>query len=94
MLAGVVALLVLMIALPVGWLFVYAFTDKTGHPTLDNFVTLFTDPSFFDPLVTTLLLSVAVSVICCLAAAPLGWLAARTDMPLGRPLVCRFRVKW
>lgn len=85
-LIGVVILLAAMIALPVGWLFVYAFADKEGHPTLDNFVTLFTDPSFFDPLVTTLVISVSVSAICCLVAAPLGWLAARTDMPLARTL--------
>ena len=30
-LAGVVLLLVAMIALPVGWLVVYAFADKEGH---------------------------------------------------------------
>ncbi len=85
-LAGVVVLLAAMIVLPVGWLFVYAFSDKTGHPTLDNFVTLFTDSSFVEPLITTLTMSVSVSVICCLVAAPLGWLAARTDMPLSRTL--------
>ncbi|MFI5000008.1 MAG: ABC transporter permease [Reyranellales bacterium] len=84
--AGVVILLVAMIVLPVGWLFIYAFADKAGHPTLDNFVTLFTDPSFVDPLITTLIISVSVSAICCLVAAPLGWLAARTDMPLARTL--------
>ncbi len=85
-LIGVVILLAAMIALPVGWLFVYAFADKEGQPTLDNFVTLFTDPSFLDPLITTLVMSVSVSAICCLVAAPLGWLAARTDMPLARTL--------
>jgi iron(III) transport system permease protein len=85
-LVGVVVLLAAIIVLPVGWLFIYAFADKQGHATLGNFVTLFTDPSFVDPLINTLILSVTVSAICCLVAAPLGWLAARTDMPLTRTL--------
>jgi iron(III) transport system permease protein len=85
-LIGVMILLAAMIALPVGWLFVYAFADRDGRPSLVNFVTLFTDPSLVDPLITTLVISVSVSAICCLVAAPLGWLAARTDMPLARTL--------
>jgi iron(III) transport system permease protein len=73
-----------MIVLPMGWLMVYAFSTKNGAPTLGNFVTLFTDPSFFEPLLTTLTIAVSVSAICCLIAAPMGWLVARTDMPLAR----------
>jgi len=85
-LIAVTALLAVMIVLPMGWLVVYSLSDKQGTATLGNFVTLFTDPSFVDPLIETLILSVSVSVICCLIAAPLGWLAARTDMPLTRTL--------
>jgi hypothetical protein len=62
-LALVVALLAIMIVLPMGWLVVYAFATKDGQATVANFVTLFTDPSFVDPLLTTLLLSVSVSVL-------------------------------
>ena len=83
---GVAVLLAAMIVLPVGWLVVYAFADKQGHPTLGNFITLFSDPSFLEPLITTLILSFSVSALCCLVAAPLGWLAARTDMPFRRTL--------
>ncbi len=81
---AVAALLAIMIVLPMGWLMVYAFATKDGQATLGNFVTLFTDPSFAEPLVTTLILSVSVSAICCVVAAPMGWLVARTDMPLSR----------
>lgn len=83
-LALVAALLAVMIVLPMGWLVVYAFATKDGQATLGNFVTLFTDPSFVDPLIATLTISVSVSGICCLVAAPMGWLVARTDMPLSR----------
>src|SRR5471032_3091335 len=82
--AGIVALLAIMIVAPMGWLAVASFSDKQGRATLENFVTLFTDPSFVDPLITTLIIAVSVSVICCIIAAPLGWLVARTDMPLAR----------
>ena len=81
---AVVALLALMVVLPMGWLVVYAFSNKAGAATLANFVTLFTDPSFFDPLITTLIIAFSTSAACCVVAAPLGWLVARTDMPLAR----------
>ena len=84
MIVAVVAILAVMIVLPVGWLVVYAFSDKAGNPTFANFVTLFTDPSFEDPLITTLIIAFSTSAICCVVAAPLGWLVARTDMPLAR----------
>ena len=83
-LIAVTALLVVMIVLPMGWLIAYSLSDKQGTATLGNFVTLFTDPSFVDPLITTLIIAVSVSAICCIVAAPLGWLVARTDMPLRR----------
>jgi iron(III) transport system permease protein len=83
-LIGVALLLAALIALPMGWLVVYAFSDRDGHATLANFVTLFTDAAFVEPLKTTLTISVSVSLICGLVASPLGWLVARTDMPLAR----------
>ncbi|TAJ42167.1 MAG: iron ABC transporter permease [Reyranella sp.] len=83
-LLAVAALLAVMIVLPVGWLVVYSLSDKEGAATLGNFATLFTDPTFVDPLITTLIIAVSVSLLCCLIAAPLGWLVSRTDMPLRR----------
>ncbi len=53
-LLAVAALLAVMIVLPVGWLLVVSLTAKEGGITLANFVALFTDPTFVDPLVTTL----------------------------------------
>ncbi len=78
------AALCLLVVLPIGWLVVFAFTGRGGRFTLANFRLLFTDPAFLEPLVTTLILAVSVSLICCLVAAPMGWIVARTDMPLRR----------
>ena len=69
---------------------VFAFRDRAARFTLGNFRQLFTDPAFLEPLLTTLTLSVSVSLICCLVAAPMGWLVARSDMPVRR--VVRFLV--
>jgi iron(III) transport system permease protein len=77
----VAIVLVGLIALPLSWLAVYAFTDKARHFTLGNFVTLFTDSDFLDPLLTTAIIATTSAVICCLVAAPMGWLVSRTDMP-------------
>ena len=79
--AGVLCLLVV---LPMSWLVYYSLVDRSGAFTLGNFATLATDPAFVDPLVTTLIVATSSSIICCVFAAPIGWLVARTDMPLRR----------
>ena len=83
-LIGFAAILCVLIVLPMSWLAYYSVTDKAGTFTLDNFAQLVSDPAFLDPLVTTLIIATSSSVICCIAAAPMGWLVARTDMPLRR----------
>jgi iron(III) transport system permease protein len=74
--------LCVLVLLPIGWLVAFAFSDRAGGFTLANFRVLLTDRAFVQPLLTTLILAFSASVICCAVAAPLGWLAARSDMPL------------
>src|SRR6478609_10157683 len=81
---GFAVVLCLLIVLPMSWLVYYGFTDKDGAFTLRNFVTLVNDPTLLDPLVTTFILALSTSLICCAVAAPMGWLVARTDMPFRR----------
>jgi iron(III) transport system permease protein len=78
------AVLCLLVVMPLGWLVVYAFTDKAGAFTLANFPRLVTDASYLDPLLTTFALAILSAIVCCIVAAPMGWLVARTDMPLRR----------
>jgi iron(III) transport system permease protein len=78
------ALLCVLICLPMSWLVYYSLVDRNGAFTLGNFKTLITDPVFIDPLVTTLILATSSSIVCCVLAAPMSWLVARTDMPLRR----------
>jgi ABC-type Fe3+ transport system permease subunit len=83
-LIGVAAVLCVLIVLPLSWLVYFAFRDKAGGFTLANFVQLATDDTFVDPLITTVILATSSAAICCLVAAPMGWLVARTDMPMRR----------
>ena len=78
--------LVTLICLPVGWLIAFAFSSRLGAPTLANFVALLDDPTLSEPLVTTLGLSILVAFFASIAAAPIAWLVARTDLP-GRRMV-------
>src|SRR6266852_848209 len=78
------AALCLLILLPLSWLVYYSVHDRSGGLTVANFAQLATDPTFLDPLVTTVILALSSAVICCAVAAPMGWLVARSDMPLRR----------
>ena len=78
------ALLCVLIVLPMSWLVYYSVVDKSGALTLDNFATLLTEPEFRAPMVTTLILATSASIFCCIAAAPMGWLVARTDLPFAK----------
>jgi iron(III) transport system permease protein len=73
-----------LIVMPLSWLVYYAFTDKNGAFTVGNFYRLVADAVFIDPMLTTFMLATLSALICCVVAAPMGWLVARTDMPLRR----------
>jgi len=82
-----VALLCVLIVLPISWLVYYSLTTVDADTnvrtfSLVQFRTLFSDPEFVDPLITTVIVAVCSSVACCVVAAPMGWLVARTDMPM------------
>jgi iron(III) transport system permease protein len=80
---GTALLLVLLIVLPMIWLGVFALSERGGGGwTIGNFTELFTDETFLDPLITTLIIAFSVGAICVLVSAPMAWLVARSDMPL------------
>ena len=80
------AVLCVLIVMPLSWLVYYAFTDKAGAFTVANFQRLVSDAAYLDPLLTTFALATLSALICCAVAAPMGWLVARTDMPLRRTI--------
>ena len=76
-----VVLLAGLVLMPLFWLTVTSLTDDAKHFTLAHYRHFLDDESFVKPLVTTLWTSAAVGVACVLAAAPMGWLVARTELP-------------
>jgi iron(III) transport system permease protein len=80
------AILCVLIVLPLSWIAYYSVIDRTGALTLDNFRLLASDPAFVDPLITTLIVATSAALLCCAVAAPMGWLVARTDLPLRRTI--------
>ena len=83
-LVGFAGFLCVLIFLPMFWLIYYSLTDRVGDFTLENFRQFVTNPALVNPLVTTLTIAITVSALSCAVAAPIGWLVARTDMPLRR----------
>jgi len=56
-------ILCVLIVLPLAWLAVYAFTDKTGAFTVANFHRLVVDDAYLDPLITTFTLATLSALI-------------------------------
>ena len=81
---AMVALLAGLVLLPLYWLTVTSLTDDARHFTLAHYRHFVDDASFVKPLVTTLWTSAAVGFLCVVAAAPMGWLVSRTELPFKR----------
>jgi iron(III) transport system permease protein len=76
-----VLLLAGLVLLPLFWLTVTSLTDDARHFTLAHYRHFLDDESFVKPLLTTLWTSAAVGALCVAAAAPMGWLVSRTELP-------------
>src|SRR5215475_14660524 len=72
-LIGFALVLIALVVLPMSWLVYFSLTDRAGNLTLGNFAQLVTNPTFLDPLITTVILATSASAICCVCAAPMGW---------------------
>jgi iron(III) transport system permease protein len=73
-----------LVLLPLAWLAWYSITDKDGALTIGNFVRLASDPTFVAPYLTAIEIAASVALGAGIAALPLAWLVARTDMPFRR----------
>jgi iron(III) transport system permease protein len=82
----VAALLVLVIN-PLARLVWSSFQDgATGAVTLDNYLAAYGRWRYLEALVNSLVLGLAVAVVCVVFGVPMAWAVSRTDMP-GKGLV-------
>ena len=66
------AVLVVLVALPLGWLAWFSLTDEQGNPTFANFAHLLTDPAMRKPMAITLAIALGSAALSCLVAIPLA----------------------
>jgi iron(III) transport system permease protein len=74
------ALLVTLVALPLGWLLYASFLTPQGAFTLSNYTSLVTDVTLRRPFLIALGMAGAVGLVSVIIATPLAWLVARTDL--------------
>jgi len=75
-----VLVLVVLIALPLGWLVAMSVQGAKG-PTLAHYAQAFGDPALRAALWHTVVLSLWVGLVSLAIGAPLAWVVARTDLP-------------
>jgi len=75
--------LVLLMALPLGWLAYMSVSGETG-PTLAHYRRALGDPALGKALWNTVVLAFWVGIASVAVGAPLAWLTARTDVPAKR----------
>ncbi|HSV20262.1 MAG TPA: iron ABC transporter permease [Casimicrobiaceae bacterium] len=73
--------LVTLVGLPMFWLVVTSLRDDASQWSLVRYAQVLSDPAFLGPLWTSLWTSAAVGALCVVAALPMSWLVARTDLP-------------
>ncbi|MGH7041560.1 MAG: ABC transporter permease [Acetobacteraceae bacterium] len=78
--------LALLVVLPTGWLVWYSVSNDLGRFTLAPYLTLVTDPSLRAAMGITLVIAIGVAALSAVAALPLAFLTARTDVPLRRTI--------
>lgn len=68
--------LILFVILPLVVLVYYAFTDKNGKLSIDNFVQFFTNPNTLGTLCYSLAIALVTTVVCLLLAYPVAYILA------------------
>jgi iron(III) transport system permease protein len=81
------AAVIVMVILPLAWLFYTSLQDTTtGKLGFGNYVEAFTRWIYISPILNSLILATSVATLAALIGTPLAWLVARTDLP-GRALL-------
>ncbi len=80
---GAALLLIFLMLLPLGWIFVASFRGEQGF-SYAGYIQVFTERAYLKAIWNTVVISFWVGAIAVLIGSLLGWLVARTDLPLKR----------
>ena len=72
--------LILFVILPLVVLVYYAFTDKNGKLSIDNFVQFFTNPNTLGTLCYSLAIALVTTFVCLLLAYPVAYILAASRL--------------
>lgn len=72
--------LILFVILPLVVLVYYAFTDKNGKLSIDNFVQFLTNPNTLGTLCYSLAIALVTTVVCLLLAYPVAYILAASRL--------------
>jgi iron(III) transport system permease protein len=78
---GAALVLLVLMALPLGWLVRVSVSQEGGGATLAHYRAVLADPALRRALGNTLVLAFWVGLASIAVGAPLAWLTARTDLP-------------
>ena len=82
--------LALFVVLPLLLIFFYAFTDKNGGFSLNNFAQFFTSPTTLTTVIISMLIALATTIVCLIMAYPVAYILARSNLNKGGTLLMLF----
>lgn len=82
--------LILFVILPLVVLVYYAFTDKNGKLSIDNFVQFFTNPNTLGTLCYSLAIALVTTIVCLLLAYPVAYILAASRLKTKSVMVMVF----
>lgn len=82
--------LICFVIMPMLLILFYAFTDKNGALTLNNFISFFSDMNKLNVLLVSLGYGLVTTVICLLIAYPLAYILARSNLKKKDVLILLF----
>ncbi len=82
--------LTLFVVLPLVLIVFYAFTDKDGGFSMNNFVRFFTSPTTLTTVIISVLIALATTLVCLIMAYPVAYILARSNLNKGGTLLMLF----
>ncbi len=82
--------LAFFVILPLLLIAFYAFTDKNGSLTINNFINFFTNSTKLTTVVISMLIALATTIICIILAYPVAYILARSNLNKGGTLLMLF----
>ena len=78
------------VIVPLALIVFYAFTDKDGGISFNNFIRFFTNTTTLTTVIISLLLALVTTVICLLLAYPVAYILAHSNLNRGGTLLMLF----